>query len=421
MSKPITLLPGVTLRCFPDDRFKHACLSIQLVRPMCREEAALNALLPAVLLRGCREYPDMRAITRRLDDLYGAGVGTLVRRVGDCQTTGLYASFIEDRFALSGDAILQPMTAFLGSLLFRPVLQESAFLPEFVESEKTNLIATIEAQLNDKRGYAMEQLLKAMCRGDSYGVPRLGEKEDVAAITPQSLYAHYRAILEESPVHICYVGSARPEQVAQWMEQLLSGLPRGNIRALRQTPLSPAQPSDLSETMQVSQGKLCMGFTTPVTISAEGFPAMQVFNTLFGGGMTSKLFVNLREKNSLCYAIGSSYYGAKGMLTVSAGIDSAMDAAVREQILEQLEACRRGEITDEELQAAREALRSGLRSVSDSPGAMENYYATAALSGQKLSPEEYIRAVEQVTAQQVAQVAKTLQLHTVYFLKGVSQ
>jgi predicted Zn-dependent peptidase len=173
--------------------------------------------------------------------------------------------------------------------------------------------------------------------------------------------------------------------------------------------------------MQVSQGKLCMGFTTPITLSCEEFVAMQVFNAVFGSGMTSKLFMNLREKQSLCYAIGSSYYGAKGMLTVSAGIDSAMDAPVREQILEQLDACRRGDITEEELQAAREALRSGLRSVSDSPGAMENYYATAAISGQKLSPEEYIRAVEQVTAEQVARAAQSLQLHTVYFLKGVSQ
>lgn len=118
MLKTIILLPGVTLRCFADNRFKQGCLSVQLVRPMCREEAALNALLPAVLLRGTVSAPDLRDITLRLDDLYGASVGASVRRVGDHQTTGLYCGFIDDRFALEGDRVLEPMIRFLGQLLF---------------------------------------------------------------------------------------------------------------------------------------------------------------------------------------------------------------------------------------------------------------------------------------------------------------
>ena len=154
------LFPGVTLRCYPDHRFKHSCLSLQLVRPMCREEAAFNALLPAVLLRGCKRCPDLRDITLRLDDLYGASVGTLVRRVGDYQTTGFFASFVEDRYAMEGDAVLAPMVAFLGELLLDPVLEEGVFLRDFVEGEKKNLISTIESQLNDKRAYAMEQMMR---------------------------------------------------------------------------------------------------------------------------------------------------------------------------------------------------------------------------------------------------------------------
>ena len=93
MIKTFEIYPGITLRCFPDNRFKQSRLSIQLVRPMCREENALNALLPAVLLRGTQRYPDLQAITRKQDDLYGAGVGMLVRRVGDYQTTGLTCAF----------------------------------------------------------------------------------------------------------------------------------------------------------------------------------------------------------------------------------------------------------------------------------------------------------------------------------------
>ena len=117
MIETISLSPGVTLRCCRDARFKQGCLSIQLVRPMTRQESAKNALLPAVLLRGTRSCPDLRAITLRLDTLYGASVNPLVRRVGDYQATGLYCSFMDDRFALPGDAVLQPMVAFLEELL----------------------------------------------------------------------------------------------------------------------------------------------------------------------------------------------------------------------------------------------------------------------------------------------------------------
>lgn len=414
------LLPGITLRCFPDHRFKHGCLSVQFVRPMCREEAAMNALLPAVLLRGSRRHPDLRAITLRLDDLYGASVGTLVRRIGDCQTTGLYCSFMEDRFAMEGDAILAPMVDFLKELLLEPVLEHGGFRADFVESEKKNLISTIEAQLNDKRAYAMEQLVKRMCRGDSFGIPRLGETEQVAAITPEALYAHYKEVLCSSPIELCYVGAAEEAQVAALVKGIFAGLDRACQGMPAQMAFRGAAGGEHVQQMDVSQGKLCMGFTTPVTVRDKEFVAMQLLNMVFGGGMTSKLFMQVRERLSLCYAIGSGYHGSKGILTVSAGIDSGKSEVVRREILAQLEACRNGEITPQELTAAKQAMRSSLLATHDSPGAMEGYYATAALSGLALTPEAYIRAVEETTLEQVAAAARTVQLHTVYFLKGVT-
>jgi len=192
MIRRITLLPGVTLRCFQDARFKQESLSVQFVRPMCKEETALNALLPAVLLRGCKSAPDLRTITQRLDDLYGASVGSQLRRVGDYQTTGLSCSFMRDAYALNGDRVFAPMVAFLKELMFCPLLENGVFSKEFVESEKRNLLSAIAAQKNDKRAYAASQMVKLMCKGDSFGIPRLGEKEDVEAITPESLYAHYQ-------------------------------------------------------------------------------------------------------------------------------------------------------------------------------------------------------------------------------------
>ena len=415
------LFPGVTLRCYPDHRFKHSCLSLQLVRPMCREEAAFNALLPAVLLRGCKRCPDLRDITLRLDDLYGASVGTLVRRVGDYQTTGFFASFVEDRYAMEGDAVLAPMVAFLGELLLDPVLEEGVFLRDFVEGEKKNLISTIESQLNDKRAYAMEQMMRRMCKEDTFGLSRLGEKEDVAAITPETLFDHYQKILGTSRIDVFYVGSAPAQQVADLVKALLGDVSRNYVNLPEQTGFHTCPGGSYEEQMEVSQGKLCMGFTSPVTIRDEGFVAMQLLNMIFGGGMTSKLFMHIREKLSLCYAIGSGYHGAKGIFSVSAGIDSGKKDQVQEEILKQLEACRRGEISQEELNAAKQALRASLLSTPDAPASLEGYYASAALSGLLLTPEAYITAVEQVTVEQVAEAARLLELHTVYFLKGVTE
>ena len=415
-----TLCPGVTLRCFRDDRFKQACLSIQMIRPMCREEAALNALLPAVLLRGCCKYPDLRSITLGLDDLYGASVSALVRRIGDYQTTGLYCAFIEDRFALEGDEILAPMVDFLGQLLLDPVTENGVFFDDFVASEKRNLISTIESELNDKRAYAAGQLMRIMCREDSFGVPRLGEKESVAAIDPNALYAHYQKILRESPVEVFYVGSAPAERIAALLTPLFSRFSGSRNALPPQTAFHDHGGEHRSEEMDVAQAKLCMGFTTPITNRSDEFAAMQVLNALYGAGMTSKLFMNVREKLSLCYAIGSGYYGSKGILTVSAGIDTDKEGLARQEILAQLRSCRDGQFTQQELDAAKEAILSGIRAVHDAPGAIEGYYSTSALSAGKLSLQAYKAAVESCTAEQVAAAARSLQLHSSFLLKGVS-
>ena len=421
MIQALELFPGITLRCIPDQRFKHGCLSIQFLRPMCQQEAAMNALLPAVLLRGCEAAPDLRAITQRLDDLYGAGVGALVRRVGDWQTTGFYCSFTEDRYAMTGDQIFAPLTQFVRQLLLEPLQENGHFRCDYVDSEKKNLISTIESQKNDKRAYAMDKLLRAMCRADSFGIPRLGFAQDVQAITAESLFAHYQKVLRESPIHLFYVGSEKPETVAALLKPLFEGLRREPVTLAAQTPFCDGGSQELSESLDVNQGKLCMGFVTPITIRDADFVAMQLTNMVFGGGMTNKLFMNIREKMSLCYAIGSGYHGSKGIMTVSAGIDFSKEQVVRQAVLEQLEACQKGAITPEELRSAKESLRSSLLSVHDSPGAMENYYASAALSGLKLTVEQYLQAISDTTADQVAAAASTIRLHSLFFLKGVGQ
>ena len=256
-----------------------------------------------------------------------------------------------------------------------------------------------------------------MCQGDSFGLPRLGEREQVAAIDPVTLYTHYQKILRESFIRIFYVGSADPRQIAELVKPIFDFPDRAPMTLPPQSGLRCGPGGDITETMEVTQGKLCMGFTTPITNRNDDFAATQLLNVVLGGGMTSKLFMNIREKQSLCYSISSGYYGAKGILTVSAGIDCDKREQVIREVLHQLELCRSGDITEAELTAARQALLSSLRSTHDSPSAIEGYYSTSALSGVKLTPQAHMQALNAVTCSQVADAARKLTLHTTYFLR----
>ena len=419
MIKTLTLQPGITLRCCTDTRFKMNCLSLQIVRPMCRQEASANALISAVLLRGTQRHPDLRDITLRLDDLYGATVGSLVRRVGDYQTTGFYCGFTEDRYALDGDKILEPTVEFLQELLLEPRLENGVFCRDFVEGEKKNLLSAMEAAKNDKRIYAAGQLMKYMCAQGSAGVPRLGEPEQAQALESAGLYAHYQKILRESRIDLFYVGSQEPERIRALIEPVLQQIDRNYVNLQAQTPFHDGGKTRNEEPMDVTQGKLQMGFVTESTIDTPDFVTMQVLNTVFGAGMTSKLFMNVREKMSLCYDIGSAYQGTKGILTVGAGMDHQQAQTVENEILCQLEDCRQGKITQQELSSAKEALLSSLRGIHDSPSSIENYYATGALSGLALTIDEYMEQVQRVTVPMLAEAAQKLQLHSVFLLKGV--
>ncbi len=420
MIQTISLSAGVTLRCYPDARFKQGRLSIQFVQPMTRETAALNALIPAVLLRGTAHHPDLRAITIHLDDLYGATVGDVVRRVGDYQAVGLVCSFTDDRFALPGDEIFAPTVSFLREILLQPLKENGFFSNKILESEKKNRILDIESEFNDKRLYAANSLMKTMCAADSFGLPRLGTVEEVGAITAESLWRQYQVLLRTSPVEMFYVGAAAPEQVAALLGPFFDGICREVTALPPQTAFFDGGRQQQTQTVSAAQSQLHLGFTTPITNQSPQFAAMQMCNVILGAGMTSKLFLNVREKLSLCYSVGSQYYGTKGILTVAAGIDAEKEEQARAEILAQLDACRRGEISREELVAAREALLSSLRSITDSPGSIEGYFGTQALSGLALTVAEYRSAVEAVTAADVAAAAATIEEHTGFFLKGVA-
>lgn len=421
MNQRTEILPGVYLTAVQSDKFKTGCMSLNFLRPMRKSEAAANALIPSVLLRGSESCPDIASISARLDELYGASIGTLIRKKGEVQLVGFYCDYVQDE--LVGEAVFAPLMAFLAELLLRPKLENGVFDAAIVKSEKQNLANDIKARINDKRSYATLQLLKTMCQSQPYGVPRLGELEDLAPITPESLYAHYRAVLAQSRAEIFYMGSLSAQAVSACLRQVLRELPRAGQLEPVGTSSAPAPraPRTCAERLEITQGKLGLGFFTDITAKDPRYAALVLCSTVYGGGATSKLFTNVREKMSLCYYAGAALEKFKGVMIVSSGVEFSKLETAKQEILRQLEAVCAGDFTDGELEAARGYLLSDLKIAMDSPGRLDDFYMGQVLLESSDTMQTLADAIAAATKDDVVRAAKTLRLDTIYELRGMQE
>lgn len=416
------LADGVELLVNRTDKFKTGLLSATLTVPLRREDATAGALIPEVLCRGSRSCPDMERLSAATDALYGASLGTGVRQRGESQCISFLCSVIDDRYALDGSAVLEPAAGLMGEVLLDPAAENGVFRRDYVKGEGANLADRIRARVNDKRSWSIFRLVQEMCDGEAYAVDKLGDAEEALSVSPEGLWADYQALLGRAKVTFYYGGSAQPERVEETVRRAFAPLIRG-----RNAPVScavPREPSGpvrtVTDEMDVTQGKLAMGFRTGgVIMDSPDYPALLVCNALYGGSANSRLFLNVREKLSLCYYASSLIDKLKGLLVVSSGVEFGDFDRAQEAILAQLDELRAGRFTDEERNAAIRTVVNGLRGRLDSQGQMEDDCVTKLICG--VRPDdgaELIRAVERVTAEDIAQAAQRIRLDTVYRLTG---
>ena len=416
------LADGVELLVNRTDKFKTGLLSATLTVPLRREDATAGALIPEVLYRGSRSCPDMERLSAATDALYGASLGTGVRQRGESQCISFLCSVIDDRYALDGSAVLEPAAGLMGEVLLDPAAENGVFRRDYVKGEGANLADRIRARVNDKRSWSIFRLVQEMCDGEAYAVDKLGDAEEALSVSPEGLWADYQALLGRAKVTFYYGGSAQPERVEETVRRAFAPLIRG-----RNAPVScavPREPSGpvrtVTDEMDVTQGKLAMGFRTGgVTMDSPDYPALLVCNALYGGSANSRLFLNVREKLSLCYYASSLIDKLKGLLVVSSGVEFGDFDRAQEAILAQLDELRAGRFTDEERNAAIRTVVNGLRGRLDSQGQMEDDCVTKLICG--VRPDdgaELIRSVERVTAEDIAQAAQRIRLDTVYRLTG---
>ena len=416
------LMPGVFLSHLRSDKFKTACMSVTLLTQLRRETAAMNAVIPFVLRRGTTRYSDMEQLSRRMDELYGAAVEPVVRRIGEIQCIGFYGSFPEPDYLPGGEALLGDTCALMAQLLLDPVTRGGLLLPQYVDSEREKLLDIIRSRMNDKRSYALTRCIEEMCCYEDFAVSRFGSESEAENIHYKKLTRHYRELIQTCPVEIFYCGKTDFKAVSAAMRDAFSAMPRGEIDYDIGTDLRMNAVEDhvrfVEEEMDVTQGKLVLGFRLGECMEEPDIPALYVFDAVSGSGATSKLFMNVREKLSPCYYASSAVYLHKGIMLVSSGIEFDKLDAARDEILAQLDSVRRGEITDDELRSAKKSVASDLRAVQDSIGELEGFYLSQALDGLDYGPAELAALAEDVTKEDVQAIAESIECDLIYFLKG---
>ncbi|MBR7164535.1 MAG: insulinase family protein [Clostridia bacterium] len=416
------LKKGLTLHHIKTDQFKTVSVGLHFHRPLSYEEASKNALLTDVMRRGNQKFRDSAAVSRYLQALYGATFHADVRRKGEDQILSYVVSTVADAYLPENEACTMQAVSFLYDMVLCPLVENEAFLKDYVEQEKVNLINDIEALINDKRSYAVWRLIEEMCKNEPYSIYELGRACDVQAITPESLYQQYKKVLSESPIDIFVTGDADIDAIIELTQKRFAELapnvatyPKTNLH----TPEGEAR--EFVESYDISQAKLSIGFYTGIEPSDPRYSALMVYNSIFGSGAHSKLFNNVREKLSLCYYASSRLERYKGMMVVSSGIEYQNKEKAEAEIYAQVEAMRKGDISDYEFDVSVKSIVNSLRSLGDTGGYLADYYLGQAVSGTNISLEEQCDLILKVTKEDVIQIAQAIRPELVYVMKGHNQ
>lgn len=413
--KSVDLGAGVTFHWITDSRFKSNRLSLHFVLPMEEQNRSCRAILPYLWVKRCRQYPDMTSLACRLAELYGAGLGAKVDKLGQNQVLSVAVTGIDDHFTLDGEAMLCECAQLLCRLVLEPYLEDGLFSREDLETEKQTLSDLIQAKINDKRRYAILRATELLLQ--EQGLDPLGTLEQVSALTPQSVTEGYRQVLERGEIHLFFVGCGDPSPAREVFRQALSGLKRTPEQPALLRRYQSGENRRVVEHMDVTQSKLVLCLSSGLGQEEEPFAA-QMAAVVLGGTPSSKLFLNVRERLSLCYYCSCQLAMPSGILLVSSGVEPQNVAAAHDEILRQLSLLQQGELTRQELDQAKKAVLNSYRTVGDSLMALEGYYMQRILNPVIRSPKEEAELLGQVTEEQIIRAAQRIVPQLCYTLTG---
>ena len=409
---------GVNLHYIETEKFKTNYFSFNFIAPLSRDTVHFNAMIPLILMRACEKYPSQAEINKRLQFLYSGDIDARNDSFGEYQIFGFKANMLNDRYT-QGTDVTGEMINLLCEMIFKPYIKNDAFDKEFTRGEKTTLIDAIEAEINNKGQYAVKRLMSEMCKDEVFGISKMGEVDDVKKITEKSLYEAYKNAIKNNIIEIYFVGKADITKVVSALKERFDGVERTpQLVQPVEIKMSADTVKEVVDTEKVNQGKLVLGFRLGYHYSENKYHLIQLFNEIFGGSPTAKLFLNVREKMSLCYYCRSSVSQRTGIMLVSSGIESKNKEVAKKAILDQLEMIKNGEVSEEEFESAKKSIRNGYLAIYDGAEAMEAWSFFRGFCGINTTPIAECEKIENVSIEEIKAVANKITLDTVYFLKG---
>lgn len=418
MSNIITekITEGVNLRLAAARQFKTNKITMYFHVPIERENVTYISLLRQVMKRGTKNYPTLTDLAVLLEDLYGASLSGGIRKKGDGELFYFSVEYIADRFV--GENITREAAALLNEVVFNPLIIDGGFSAEYLSQEKKNLKNYIEGIVNDKREYAQLRCIKEMFEDEPYGIFEYGYVEDFDSITPQSLYEFYKKIVNEARVEIFVSGTFDEKAVTDEVKNIFNFAPRKCGEITTGIAKERAEVKKVTEEMDVTQSKLCIGLSCNIGYEDEDYYALVLYNCIFGGSPFSKLFNNVREKLSLAYFVFSRIDKMKSFMLISSGIETKNYQAAYDEIMAQTDNMLSGKVTEEEFIAAKKYLANSFNSMKDSISAMEDFYMSQLICKTDDTLDAIIEKINSVKMEQVIKAGKKIKMNTIYFLKG---
>ncbi|CBH22025.1 conserved protein of unknown function [Acetoanaerobium sticklandii] len=414
----ININNGINLMLIPRDNYKTNIVTVYLKRPLNREEVTKNSLIPSVLKSATVGYPNPIAIAKKLQDLYGSTIGVSVDKMGERQVLSFRMYCVGDMYL--PEPVFEDSLAMLKEIILHPLTKDGGFIKEYVDIEKTILEEDIKSKINNKGHYAVEKCIENMCKQEPFSISEDGYIEDLGEIDEKSLYSHYKEIIETSPIDIVIAGSFDRDEIIETVKSKFNFERKELVKIDNEQIYKKPEASYITEEMDINQGKLVLGLRTNMDYKDEKYYNLMMFSAVLGSGAHSKLFLNVREKHSLCYSIYSSLEKLKGLMFISAGIEISDYDKALELISKELDDMKQGNITSEELTNSKKFIINNLKSLNDNLSAFTDYYYSMSIQDSNRTIDDVINLVSKVEISDIVEVGKEIYLDTVYFLTGKS-
>ncbi|WP_017151291.1 EF-P 5-aminopentanol modification-associated protein YfmF [Bacillus bingmayongensis] len=417
MEQQMHELGGLRVHMIPTDKYKTNTFVFRFKAPLNEETVTERALLPYVLQSATEKLPSVIRLRQYLEELYGSSLAVDVSKKGEDHIISIYVDIANETYLQDAPPLFEKALSMLSDIVLHPATEGSGFLQSIVESEKRALVQRIEATYDDKMRYANERLIEEMCKVEPYRLSANGQKERVASITNETLYRYYQKVLAEDEMDLYIIGDIAEEAIGL-VGKYFSIAPRTAKEKNVILHKRNNEEKEIVEKQELKQSKLNIGYRTYITYRDEDYFALQLFNGLFGGFSHSKLFVNVREKNSLAYYAASRFESHKGLLFVMSGIEAKNYEKAVEIIKEQMKAMQSGDFSEEEIHQTKSVIQNQILEAIDTPRGFVEMLYHGIIAERTRPVEEWLTGIERVTKEEIVKVANSIELDTIYFLHG---